>query len=333
MRKILSGVLAVVMLLSICSLTVFAAGDVDYVEASATAVSGSAVTIVVKASRPTTSGRLSVQYDSELWTYAGGEVNGSVVSTGAENGVLTFGYATEGEKPLAKGASIAVLDFICKKNWSQSEFVAAVEDFNEQEGIHIALSGVLAHNPDSDMKFIDVTADKWYYDAVEYVFQKGYFKGTSETTFSPNGTMTRAMFVTVLGRIAGIPENREANTKFTDVKKGSYYAGYVAWASEQGIVLGTSATTFSPNAKVTREQMAVLLYRYAKYAGADVSADSDALNAFTDAASVSGWAKEALAWATDRKILIGTGNGLKPRAQATRAQGAQIIFNFSQYME
>lgn len=333
MRKILSGVLAVVMLLSICSLTVFAAGDVDYVEASATAVSGSAVTIVVKASRPTTSGRLSVQYDSELWTYAGGEVNGSVVSTGAENGVLTFGYATEGEKPLAKGASIAVLDFICKKNWSQSEFVATVEDFNEQEGIHIALSGVLAHNPDSDMKFIDVTADKWYYDAVEYVFQKGYFKGTSETTFSPNGTMTRAMFVTVLGRIAGIPENREANTKFTDVKKGSYYAGYVAWASEQGIVLGTSATTFSPNAKVTREQMAVLLFRYAKYAGADVSADSDALNAFTDAASVSGWAKEALAWATDRKILIGTGNGLKPRAQATRAQGAQIIFNFSQYME
>ncbi len=321
------------MLLSVCSLTAFAAGDVDYVEASATAVSGSAVTIVVKASRPTTSGRLSVQYDSELWTYAGGEVNGSVVSTGAEDGVLTLGYATEGEKPLAKGASIAVLDFICEKNWSQSEFVATVEDFNEQEGIHIALPGVLAHNPDSGMKFIDVTADKWYYDAVEYVFQKGYFKGTSETTFSPNGTMTRAMFVTVLGRMAGIPENREANTKFTDVKKGSYYAGYVAWASEQGIVLGTSATTFSPNAKVTREQMAVLLYRYAKYAGADVSADSDALNAFTDAASVSGWAKEALAWATDRKILIGTGNGLKPRAQATRAQGAQIIFNFSQYME
>ncbi len=322
-----------IMLLSVCSLTAFAAGDADYVEVSATSVSSGAVTIVFKASQPTTSGRLSVQYDSELWTYAGGEVNGTVVSTDTENGVLMLGYASVGEKPITKGSVIAVLDFTCAKDWNQSEFVATVEDFNEQEGIHIALPGVLAHNPDSGMKFIDVTADKWYYDAVEYVFQKGYFKGTSETTFSPNGTMTRAMFVTVLGRMAGIPENREADTKFTDVKKGSYYAGYVAWAAEQGIVMGTSATTFSPNAKITREQMAVLLYRYAKYVGADVSADSDALNTFTDAASVSGWAKEAMAWATDHKILIGTGNGLKPRAQATRAQGAQIIFNFSQYME
>lgn len=322
-----------IMLLSVCSLTAFAAGDADYVEVSATSVSSGAVTIVFKASQPTTSGRLSVQYDSELWTYAGGEVNGTVVSTDTENGVLMLGYASVGEKPITKGSVIAVLDFTCTKDWNQSEFVATVEDFNEQEGIHIALPGVLAHNPDSGMKFIDVTADKWYYDAVEYVFQKGYFKGTSETTFSPNGTMTRAMFVTVLGRMAGIPENREADTKFTDVKKGSYYAGYVAWAAEQGIAMGTSATTFSPNAKVTREQMAVLLYRYAKYVGADVSADSDALSTFTDAASVSGWAKEAMAWATDHKILIGTGNGLKPRAQATRAQGAQIIFNFSQYME
>lgn len=322
-----------IMLLSVCSLTAFAAGDADYVQVSATSETSQAVTIVFKASEPTTSGRLSVQYDSELWTYAGGEVNGTVVSTDAENGVLMLGYASVGEKPIEKGGIIAIFDFFCTKDWGQSEFVATVEDFNEQEGIHIALPGILAHNPDSGMKFVDVTADKWYYDAVEYVFQKGYFKGTSETTFSPNGSMTRAMFVTVLGRMAGIPENREANTKFTDVKNGSYYAGYVAWAAEQGIAKGTSATTFSPNAKVTREQMAVLLYRYAAYAGADVSASNDALNDFADASTVSKWALEAMAWATAHEILIGTGNGLKPRAQATRAQGAQIMFNFSQYME
>lgn len=333
MRKMISGVLAVVMLLSFCSVTAFAAGGMDYVEASVTAVSGSSVTIAFKAAQPTASGRLSVQYDSELWTYAGGEVSGTVVSTDTENGVLTIGYALEGEKPIAKGGFIAIVNFTCTQKWTQSEFITTVEDFNGQEGIHIALPGILVQNPESNMKFVDVTADKWFYDAVEYVFQKGYFKGTSETTFSPNATMTRAMFVTVLGRMAGVPENREANTKFADVNKDSYYAGYVAWATEQGIVMGTSATTFSPNAKVTREQMAVLLYRYAKYAGADVSADGGVLHAFADATSVSEWAEEAMAWATDRKILIGTGNGLKPRAQATRAQGAQMIFNFSQYME
>ena len=154
-----------------------------------------------------------------------------------------------------------------------------------------------------------------------------------ETTFAPNLAMNRAMFVTVLGRMAGVEEDRTATSKFTDVKAGSYYAGYVAWAAEQDIVRGTSETTFSPNAKVTREQMATMMYRYAKAQGLDVTGGSeDVLDGFADSGRISGWAKEAMIWAVSQKLLEGTGAGLEPQAYGTRAQSAQIILNFSLYV-
>lgn len=180
--------------------------------------------------------------------------------------------------------------------------------------------------------FDDVSAGQWFYPAVSYVVNQGYFQGTSANTFSPDSAMTRAMFVTVLGRMAGIDENANVSTGFTDVDAGAWYAAAVAWASGANIVMGTSETTFGPNGSVTREQMVVFLYRFARYLGLDVSFDASVLNQYGDSADVSGWAVDAMAWAIGRGVISGTGTGLEPQAFATRAQVAQIILSFSKLL-
>ena len=180
--------------------------------------------------------------------------------------------------------------------------------------------------------FDDVSAGQWFYPAVSYVVNEGYFQGTSANEFSPDSAMTRAMFVTVLGRMAGIDENANVSTGFTDVNVGAWYAAAVAWASGENIVMGTSETTFGPNGNVTREQMVVFLYRFARYLGLDVSFDASVLSQYGDSAAVSAWAADAMAWAIGHGIISGTGTGLEPQAFATRAQVAQIILSFSKLM-
>lgn len=242
---------------------------------------------------------------------------------------MTFGYAASGKDALAAGSVVATVRFTAKSALPATRLTVTVEDFNAREGLHLELPAVLV----GGLPFTDVSEGDWYYDAVAYVWQEGLFRGMDETTFAPNLAMNRAMFVTVLGRMAGVEEDRTATSKFTDVKAGSYYAGYVAWAAEQDIVRGTSETTFSPNAKVTREQMATMMYRYAKAQGLDVTGGSeDVLDGFADSGRISGWAKEAMIWAVSQKLLEGTGAGLEPQAYGTRAQSAQIILNFSLYV-
>ncbi|MBQ6947716.1 MAG: leucine-rich repeat protein, partial [Clostridia bacterium] len=114
--------------------------------------------------------------------------------------------------------------------------------------------------------FSDVKKKDWYYKAVDYAVNNNLFSGTSETTFSPNDQMTRAMFVTVLGRLHGVKVNNKVTTVFADVKKNQYYTGYVKWANENNIVSGTSATTFGPNENITREQICAMMVRYCNYA-------------------------------------------------------------------
>ena len=114
------------------------------------------------------------------------------------------------------------------------------------------------------LPFTDVREADWFYDDVVYAYENGLFSGTSDTTFSPNASMTRAMLVTVLYRLEGQP-TVSGRSGFSDVKLNSYYEDAVTWAADNGIVNGTGATTFSPNANVTREQMAAILYRYAQY--------------------------------------------------------------------
>ena len=176
------------------------------------------------------------------------------------------------------------------------------------------------------LPFTDVRESDWFYDDVAFAYENGLFAGTSDTTFSPNAAMTRAMLVTVLYRLEGQPAVN-GRSGFSDVQYNGYYEDAVTWAADNGIVNGTSTTTFSPNANVTREQMAAILYRYAQHKKYNTAASSG-LNGFTDHASVSGYAAASLEWAVAEKLVNGSAGKLMPTGNATRAQVAAILHRF-----
>ena len=180
--------------------------------------------------------------------------------------------------------------------------------------------------------FVDVRESAWYFEGVRYAAQHGLFNGTSATTFEPEADMTRAMLVTVLWRMAEQPEPT-VEVPFTDTSRTDYYAKAVAWAYENKVVNGTSPTTFDPDGKITREQIATILYRYAEKKGYDVSKQND-LSGYPDADKVSGYARTALAWANALELVKGTNEGgvdyLDPQGHATRAQVATILMRYAE---
>lgn len=182
--------------------------------------------------------------------------------------------------------------------------------------------------------FTDVVAGAWYYGAAAYAYNNGLFAGMTPTTFAPNATMTRAMLVSVLWRLAGEPAPKAPNT-FVDVPDGAWYTDAVTWAAENGVVSGIGGSRFDPSGFVTREQTAEILYNYAHSKGYDVSARAD-LTAFPDAASVSGWAEEALSWANAAGLINGTVRDgqtiLDPQGSASRAQVAMILMNYVEHV-
>lgn len=182
--------------------------------------------------------------------------------------------------------------------------------------------------------FTDVVAGTWYYGAAAYAYNNGLFAGMTPTTFAPNATMTRAMLVSVLWRLAGAPAPKAPNT-FVDVPDGAWYTDAVTWAAENGVVSGIGGSRFDPSGYVTREQTAEILYNYAHSKGYDVSARAD-LTAFPDAGSVSGWAEEALSWANAAGLINGTVRDgqtiLDPQGSASRAQVAMILMNYVEHV-
>ena len=165
-----------------------------------------------------------------------------------------------------------------------------------------------------NLPFTDVTSGSWYYDGVKYACDNGLMNGTSSNAFSPNADTTRSMIVTILARMEGV--NTSGGV--------TWYTAGRAWAMENGISDGTNM-----EGKITREQLAAMLYRYAKMKGYDVSA-SASLSGYTDASGVSGWAKEAMQWAVGSGLIQGSGNALTPQANASRAQIATILMRFAQ---
>lgn len=183
-----------------------------------------------------------------------------------------------------------------------------------------------ASKPEVKLPFTNVSTSDWFYDDVAFVYKNGLFSGTDSRSFSPNASMTRAMLVTVLYRLEGEP-TVTGRSSFTDVRSGAYYEKSVIWAAANGIVTGTDSTSFSPDAKVTREQLAAILYRYAQYRKLDTDASAK-LNSFTDADSVSAYASEALGWAVSEGLINGASGKLMPKGDATRAQVAAILHRF-----
>jgi len=179
-------------------------------------------------------------------------------------------------------------------------------------------------------KFKDVNASHWFHESVDFAVSQGLFGGMSDTTFAPNTAMTRAMLVTVLWRYAGQPA--EGVNNFTDVANNQWYTNAVAWAANSGVVTGVGNNKFNPNGKITREQMAAILYRYANGRGIDTSARAD-LSSFPDGNKVSSYAKDAIRWTVAEGLINGADGKLMPQGNATRAQVATILMRFINNMK
>ena len=152
----------------------------------------------------------------------------------------------------------------------------------------------------SSLPFSDVSRGQWFYDYVAWAYNTGLMEGVSAGRFAPNSTTTRAMVVTIIYRLAGSP-GVSGTSDFTDVPAGAWYSDAVTWAAKRGIVEGMTATTFDPNDAVTREELAAMLYRYAKHKGYDTSAaENTNILSYNDALSISEYAFEALQWPAAR---------------------------------
>lgn len=178
--------------------------------------------------------------------------------------------------------------------------------------------------------FTDVKLGDWFYDDVQYVHEKGLFQGTTPTLFAPGVTMNRGMLITALGRMSGdtIPLTG-FRMPFTDVKTGSYYAPYIAWATEKGIIEGYDSKTFGPDRPMTREQAAVILYRYEKYKNGSGAVNTGGTLQYADAGSISSWAREGALYAQEKGIILGKpGNLFDPKGESTRAQTAAMMHRY-----
>lgn len=191
---------------------------------------------------------------------------------------------------------------------------------------HASEYAIVLDEKSHELPFTDTVEGAWYQGAVEYVYRNSIMTGTSATTFEPNAPLSRAMVAQILYNLEGQPAVTEATT-FTD--SGTHWAAKaIAWAQETGVVSGYEDNTFRPNKAVTREELAQMLYNYAKYKDYDLTTSGD-LTAFPDGEEVSSWAETAMAWANGNELINGHDDGtLEPGGDSTRAQAASILMNF-----
>ncbi len=227
--------------------------------------------------------------------------------------------------------------------FQELELYAASNAVRDYEGIlHTAVGGTFEVSFKKGLKntlqtmqilvkpagYVDVAPEDWYYEAVNYVTAKCLMIGTGANAFSPNRNVTRAQMVTILYRMANSPAV-EGTTPFTDVKEDEYYGNAVVWAYQNGITEGMTGTAFCPNRDVTREQMVTFLYRYAEMNEVDVSRKAD-LSGYEDAGKLSGYAKDAMAWAVANEVVVGmTAKTLNPLGTALRGQLAAVIMRYA----
>lgn len=245
-----------------------------------------------------------------------------------ENGLLTLTtstpgaqiyYTTDGSQPTAAGTRYTG-GFVPA---TTTKCIAARDGYLDSPVVTCTLTAY-------GRLFTDVAADAWYYAAVGEAVERGLMNGTDAYAFSPDAAMSRAMMATVLYSMAGRPAV-SGSAPFSDVSDSAWYADAVQWAGGAGIVNGMGNGTFAPDAAVTREQMAVFLYRYAQAPGQDVTVDGDPLAGFADADTVSAYAVDAMRWAVGAGLITGTDSlTLSPRSGATRAQTAAILTRFAE---
>lgn len=193
--------------------------------------------------------------------------------------------------------------------------------FAAREDCFVSLTGTAVLS-----RYADVPPEEWYGAAIDYADVRALMNGTGDGLFSPSSTLTRAMFVTILGRMAGVQEREYPGASFSDVEVGSWYAPYVEWGAKNGIVNGMGEGVFAPDSPVTREQMAALITRYADAESYDLPAGVSAVAAFRDAGSISGWAFGSVERMRQTGLLNGDAEGnFHPQNGATRAEAATVF--------
>ncbi len=203
----------------------------------------------------------------------------------------------------------------------------------------ISVSLCIGISAETEKSFNDVSADAWYYDAVSITVQKGIFTGTSAVTFEPNAPMTRAMFVKTLAMLTGADVSEYTEVSFDDVVEGAWYANYVEWAYREEITKGVGNGLFGVDDHITREQMITLFYNTAAKSGEDIAvADTFKYDKTADSAQISSWATDAMKWALSSSIIsgndtVGTSIIVSPDKSATRAEAAQIITRYLDFLD
>ncbi len=252
-----------------------------------------------------------------IWTSGRGMVrSGVLVDATAGNEVAVGGVLSVGHRYLA-GADVALVVSSANAQWMT-------------EGNWTVATGNPVEPPVS-LPFTDVGTGAWYYGDVVYVYQKRLFNGDSPTRFAPDGKMQRCMMTTVLHRLAGEPAV-SYSALFQDVPNGQWYTAGTIWAGSMGVVSGVANSQFDPFSNVTRQEIAVILYRYAQKMGYDVST-SASLAGFRDAGSVASWGQTAISWAVGVGILNGSDGSLLPNGDATRAEVAAMLHRFANWAE
>lgn len=317
MRKLYALLLALALVCSITGLV--AAAETGELLSGTTALTDDTLVLTLTAGDTNLSGTLTVEYDPAVLALQELETTGTLESMVTGQGTLTMGYALETSKALEAGDVVAVVTFD-RLTQDITMVDVRIDNWNQQTYGNLYVS---VPSQAGQTRFVDVPATAWFYDYVEYVAHRDIMNGVGDRLFAPNANMTRAMFVTTLGRMAGVQAGEYPDAGFQDVEKDTWYTPYVNWAAAEGITTGMSATEFAPNGTVTREQAATFLYRFGEVVGLDMTMD-DGMT-FADAASVSDWARTAVNWAASAGLVEGWDGNFHPKAAANRAQAAALL--------
>ena len=309
-----------------------------------TSVQHSTVTLDLTAIAPTASSIMEISYNTKELTLS--SVTGAATLTSwyeSVPGTIVFACAERSET--AVGELLGQLRFELAAGSSSSKVTIKTKQLNEtsfaagQEKIWTvvlgdSLSQILPAIISSGEKdcpsrsFRDLDTTKWYHEAIDTMLREGLMNGTGNGLFEPNGTLTRAMLVTILWRSEGKPA-ASAQTSFTDVPAGAYYAEAVRWAAANGVVKGVSSTEFGPSKNITRQELVTILWRLAAKKGLNTSNAGLTVPEFADRSQIAAWAAEAMSWGCTRGILTGkSANRVDPTGTATRAEAAAMIVRF-----